>query len=237
MGYATLQEGYEAGIRDLTVKLSGKSGEMERRYGKNYVPTIENVISTWAPPTDGNNTAVYIARVAAESGIDPKTPLTVADIPKLVGPMIRTEGTFSVQELKASGVTLPTEAFNPVRTLTPAEIAALTKADPTRTASAAPKADNIRRTEDSPNGGARARGAEPPRKGDGFKVSAVAEQHFPPPVDQPRGTAQRDVKQDVALAIVSEEQRLKSAANARTNVPVEVDKRVVAQSLDFNMQG
>lgn len=41
--------------------------------------TIRKIISRWAPPADGNDTAAYIAQVAAATGINPDERLTYAD--------------------------------------------------------------------------------------------------------------------------------------------------------------
>jgi len=51
--------GLDAMRRDLTVKILGKSNAMKANYGENYQPSLKNLISTWAPPTE-NDTGNYI---------------------------------------------------------------------------------------------------------------------------------------------------------------------------------
>lgn len=83
--------GLAAMQNDLEHKISGASPVMKSRYGDNYQPTIRNVVSTWAPPSE-NNTDNYINFVSQHSGISPDQPLTVADTQKIMQPMIHMEG-------------------------------------------------------------------------------------------------------------------------------------------------
>lgn len=53
--------------------------------------TVSQIVSTYAPPTDNNNTTAYTAFVAKKAGIDPNTPITAADIPKVRDAMIQFE--------------------------------------------------------------------------------------------------------------------------------------------------
>ncbi len=89
--YETPQAGFNAMRRDLLAKLSGNSPIMRERYGEGYIPTLRNVISTWAPPSE-NNTVNYINVVASQSGIDPDAPLSQEDVDAIVPAMVRMEG-------------------------------------------------------------------------------------------------------------------------------------------------
>jgi hypothetical protein len=89
--FATKEDGSKAMAADLMIKISGKSAAMERNFGKGYEPTLANVISTWAPPTE-NDTRAYIATVARETGIAADQVLTPADIKKIMPAMIKVEG-------------------------------------------------------------------------------------------------------------------------------------------------
>lgn len=89
--FSSPEEGLQALSSDLTAKLSGNSPIMQERYGANYVPTLNNVISTWAPPSE-NDTQSYINNVAEWTGIDPNQPLTPNDVSRLAPAIIRQEG-------------------------------------------------------------------------------------------------------------------------------------------------
>lgn len=45
------------------------------------VDTVSDIINTWAPPTDGNDTDTYIKQVAADLGVDPDKPLNLTTSP------------------------------------------------------------------------------------------------------------------------------------------------------------
>jgi len=89
--FASPQEGLAAMQSDLSMKLSGQSPIMRERYGAGYTPTLENVISTWAPPSE-NDTRAYIENVSRETGISPTQPLTLADVGRIAPAMVRQEG-------------------------------------------------------------------------------------------------------------------------------------------------
>jgi hypothetical protein len=89
--FDTPEAGLAEGRRDLTVKITGRSDAMKRNFGDNYVPSIRNIITTWAPKSE-NDTNAYIASVAKDSGIDPDKPLTESDIDKIGPAMIKVEG-------------------------------------------------------------------------------------------------------------------------------------------------
>lgn len=48
-------------------------------YGKQGVNTIAGVVSKWAPSADGNNVAAYANFVGMKSGINPNSPINLAD--------------------------------------------------------------------------------------------------------------------------------------------------------------
>ena len=81
------KEGYNALVRDLKVKVSGNSGMMKAKLGKNYKPTLKNVLRVYAPPSE-NNTKHYISFVAKRAKINPNKILTVSDVRKIVPHMI-----------------------------------------------------------------------------------------------------------------------------------------------------
>lgn len=60
-------------------------------YIKRGVNTISDIVSTYAPPSDNNNTPAYIASVAQQTGLDPFAPVTADDIPKIRDAMLRVE--------------------------------------------------------------------------------------------------------------------------------------------------
>lgn len=55
--------------------------------------TITDLINTYAPPGDGNDTSSYIAQVAAATGLDPNTPvdLTAANLQAIVTAQMNVE--------------------------------------------------------------------------------------------------------------------------------------------------
>ena len=59
-----------------------------RQYGAKGINTLSGVISTWAPPSDHNNTAAYIQAVAKSTGIDPNAPINLND-PNVVSTLIQ----------------------------------------------------------------------------------------------------------------------------------------------------
>lgn len=89
--FDTPKAGLEAMQKDLLAKVSGNSPIMKAHYGDGYAPTLRNVISTWAPPSE-NNTDNYINFVSQHAGIDPDQPLSPNDVPKIMDPMVHMEG-------------------------------------------------------------------------------------------------------------------------------------------------
>lgn len=85
------QDGLDQMRADLTGKISGKSPVMQSKYGKNYQPSLRNIIATYAPVTE-NDTASYIQNVSKATGISPNQILTVQDVDKLLPAMVKQEG-------------------------------------------------------------------------------------------------------------------------------------------------
>lgn len=90
--FTSPQEGLNAMMQDLTTKVTGKSPMMRSQYGLDYTPSIENIIKTWAPESDGNNPEMYAAQVAKALGKKPTDTLTPADVPSLAKAMTFVEG-------------------------------------------------------------------------------------------------------------------------------------------------
>lgn len=90
-GFSTPQEGMNALVADIRAKISGKSAAMASKYGPGYVPTLESLISTYAPPHE-NNTRGYIDFMHKQTGIDPNRPLSGADIESVVKAIAKMEG-------------------------------------------------------------------------------------------------------------------------------------------------
>lgn len=89
--YPTPEAGLNAMKKDLLVKVSGRSDAMKGRFGANYAPTLANVISTWAPPSE-NDTNNYIRTVSRSAGIPKDKVLTEADVDKIMPAMVKMEG-------------------------------------------------------------------------------------------------------------------------------------------------
>lgn len=89
--FATPEEGMAEMERDLGVKVSGNSAAMKKNFGAGYVPSIRNIITTWAPKKE-NDVNAYVASVAKDSGLDPDAPLSKDDIKKIMPAMIKVEG-------------------------------------------------------------------------------------------------------------------------------------------------
>lgn len=88
--FDTPEAGASAMQSDLTAKISGNSPAMEKNFGKNYSPTLSNIITTYAPANE-NNTKAYIDTVSKETGFAPNQVLTTADISKLMPAMTKVE--------------------------------------------------------------------------------------------------------------------------------------------------
>lgn len=86
------QDGVYAMKQDLLSKIDGSSPVMQQKFGPGYQPTLTNIISTWAPASDNNNTQAYISQVSQKLGIDPNSPLKPEDVDRLSSAMIPVEG-------------------------------------------------------------------------------------------------------------------------------------------------
>jgi hypothetical protein len=89
--FASAQEGLEAMRNDLRVKVTGQSGAMRSAYGEGYKPTLRNLVSVYAPPSE-NDTNKYVSFVAQKSGLNPDQPLSETDIDKFMPAMVEMEG-------------------------------------------------------------------------------------------------------------------------------------------------
>jgi hypothetical protein len=91
--FTTPEDGYNYATQDLTGKISGNSPAMTKKYGAGYVPTIDNIIDTWAPPSDNNpNNSSYKAQVAQAIGKGINDPLSPDDAAKIARAMTIPEG-------------------------------------------------------------------------------------------------------------------------------------------------
>ena len=59
-------------------------------YAARGVTTLQDIIHTWAPPTE-NDTAAYVRAVAADTGLDPSATITVNEYPALLAAIIHHE--------------------------------------------------------------------------------------------------------------------------------------------------
>lgn len=89
--FATPQAGLDAMAKDLLLKIAGNSPVMKAKYGEGYQPTLRNLISTWAPPTE-NDTENYIRFVGMRTGLKPDDVLTQEHVAKLIPAMTEMEG-------------------------------------------------------------------------------------------------------------------------------------------------
>ena len=70
--FATPEHGYRAAVKNLYTSQS--------KHGRD---TLAKIITRWAPPEDENDTAAYIARVAADTGVDPNAVVDLKSDPAL----------------------------------------------------------------------------------------------------------------------------------------------------------
>lgn len=89
--FATPEQGENALYKDLLSKIDGSSPAMQAKFGKDYQPTLANVITTYAPPNE-NDTPGYIQNIAKQSGIDPNQNLRASDLSKIVPLITKQEG-------------------------------------------------------------------------------------------------------------------------------------------------
>lgn len=89
--FETPQEGVIALKEDLSAKIGGSSSAMKGKYGEGYEPTVKNLISAYAPPSE-NDTGAYVGFVADKLGVDENYVLKPEDIDRLVPAIIEFEG-------------------------------------------------------------------------------------------------------------------------------------------------
>jgi hypothetical protein len=79
--FDSLQDGTKALYTNLTT------------YYNNYgLKTVRTIISTWAPPSDNNDTEAYITKVAGDLGIVDTDPVTLDELPQIVSSISQQEG-------------------------------------------------------------------------------------------------------------------------------------------------
>lgn len=89
--FGTPEEGLAAMREDLIAKITGQSPAMRGLYGEGYQPTLQNVISTWAPSSE-NDTQAYLDFVSGKTGLKPDSVLGEQDLDRLIPAMIEQEG-------------------------------------------------------------------------------------------------------------------------------------------------
>lgn len=89
--YETPQEGMLALKEDLASKINGTSSAMKSALGDDYEPTVENLISVYAP-NEENDTAGYIKFVSSKLGVAPDYALQPQDIDRLIPAIVEFEG-------------------------------------------------------------------------------------------------------------------------------------------------
>lgn len=99
--FPSVDAGVTAMQEDLLGKVNGTSQVMQGKFGKDYKPTLRNILSVYAPSTE-NDTTSYIKNVSLGSGIDPDKTLTPGDVAKIIPLMIKQEGNGSA--LNQSGL-------------------------------------------------------------------------------------------------------------------------------------
>lgn len=129
--YPTPAAGMDAMRSDLTVKINGDSKAMAAKFGANYIPTLANVISTWAPSTE-NDTKAYIAKVSKATGLQPGDTVTKDDLDKLIPAMVHVEGGDKAASFYSNPTSDPMgpvaprgKTFTPVDFIDPDKVSAL----------------------------------------------------------------------------------------------------------------
>lgn len=115
-----LSEGFEAGVRDLTIKLSGQSKALKRVYGENYLEDLDvtKLIEVFSPRSDNPEGAVgnYIEHVSNKLGVSPTEPIKDIDPRELAAAMASFEDPGVYEELKELGIVNSTTQENNVIT-------------------------------------------------------------------------------------------------------------------------
>lgn len=73
--FVDIEHGFRAAYIDLSNKL------------KRGLNTVAAIVSTWAPASDGNDTATYIKNVSRRMNVLEFTPLSQSDLPRLIQAM------------------------------------------------------------------------------------------------------------------------------------------------------
>jgi hypothetical protein len=101
--FSTFAEGYNAGISDLTTKVTGRSNAMKNVYGEDYLDnaTLLDMIEVFAPASDNNYPVAYANTVAKRLNIKPSTKLSTLknSIPQLMDAMMYVENNQLYKEL------------------------------------------------------------------------------------------------------------------------------------------
>lgn len=80
------------GVYDSPENGTRALGHQLMAYNNRGLNTVTTIISTWAPSSDGNDTAAYIADVADQLGIDPDAPFdVVGSLPELTAAIAKHE--------------------------------------------------------------------------------------------------------------------------------------------------
>lgn len=106
---------YSAGLAALNNQITLDAVRGSDAAGR-PINTMSDLISSWAPASDGNNTAAYIASVSAATGYDPNAPLSSLGSPADSGGLLDFSSTgggldslladFSLPDLSFAGLDL-----------------------------------------------------------------------------------------------------------------------------------
>ena len=82
----------EYGFRAMTRVLNS--------YRRRGVTTLGEIIHTWAPPEDNNDTAAYIRSASQQTGIEPNQRVRDADYPALLAAITRHENGINPYQMR-----------------------------------------------------------------------------------------------------------------------------------------
>jgi len=100
---ATGSDGRFAIFPDAATGTSAQQALLKSRMNAG-MNTLSSVITSWAPPSDHNDTAGYIAEVAKAVGIDPSKPFSADHIPAIAAAMAKREGWHGARDSGAAGI-------------------------------------------------------------------------------------------------------------------------------------